>query len=123
VAEYLATEIQARTIFATHYHELNELASLVPNVANYQVTVKELADEIVFLHQVQPGGADKSYGIEAGRLAGLPASVIQRAKQVMKQIEKHSKIAVGLRKGIQNKRPVPDTTQEAPMEQLDIFSE
>lgn len=123
VAEYLATEIQSRTIFATHYHELNELASLLPNVANYQVTVKELADEIVFLHQVQPGGADKSYGIEAGRLAGLPTSVIQRAKQVMKQIEKHSKIAVGLRKGIQNKQPVSDATQAAPMEQLDIFSE
>ena len=101
VAEYLATEIQSRTIFATHYHELNELASLLENVANYQVTVKELPDQIIFLHQVQPGGADKSYGIEAGRLAGLPASVIQRAKQVMGQIEKHSKIAVGLRKGIE----------------------
>ena len=98
VAEYLATEIQARTIFATHYHELNELASILPNVANYQVTVKELPEQIIFLHQVQPGGADRSYGIEAGRLAGLPAPVIQRAKQVMSQIEKHSKIAIGLRK-------------------------
>ncbi|MBR8840640.1 MAG: DNA mismatch repair protein MutS [Stigonema ocellatum SAG 48.90 = DSM 106950] len=96
VAEYIATEIRARTIFATHYHELNELASLLPNVANYQVTVKELPDQIIFLHQVQPGGADKSYGIEAGRLAGLPAVVIKRAKQVMGQIEKHSKIAMGL---------------------------
>ncbi|WP_017317440.1 DNA mismatch repair protein MutS [Mastigocladopsis repens] len=101
VAEYLATEIRARTIFATHYHELNELASLLPNIANYQVTVKELPDQIIFLHQVQPGGADKSYGIEAGRLAGLPKVVIQRAKQVMGQIEKHSKIAVGLREGLQ----------------------
>jgi len=99
VAEYLATEIQARTIFATHYHELNELASILPNVANYQVTVKELPDQIIFLHQVQPGGADKSYGIEAGRLAGLPPVVIQRAKQVMGQIEQHSKIAIGLRQG------------------------
>ena len=98
VAEYLASEIQSRTIFATHYHELNELASILPNVANYQVTVKELPDQIIFLHQVQPGGADRSYGIEAGRLAGLPAPVIQRAKQVMSQIEKHSKIAIGLRK-------------------------
>jgi DNA mismatch repair protein MutS len=124
VAEYLATEIQARTIFATHYHELNELASLLPNVANYQVTVKELADQIIFLHQVQPGGADRSYGIEAGRLAGLPAPVIQRAKQVMSQIEKHSKIAVGLRKGIQKKRSQPNAAaQETPVEQLDIFSE
>ena len=96
VAEYLAVDIRARTIFATHYHELNELATMLPNVANYQVTVKELPDQIIFLHQVQPGGADKSYGIEAGRLAGLPAVVIQRAKQVMGQIEKHSKIAMGL---------------------------
>jgi DNA mismatch repair protein MutS len=103
VAEYLATEIQARTIFATHYHELNELASLLENVANYQVTVKELPEQIIFLHQVQPGGADKSYGIEAGRLAGLPKVVIQRAKQVMGQIEKHSKIAIGLREGLQDK--------------------
>jgi DNA mismatch repair protein MutS len=116
VAEYLATEIRARTIFATHYHELNELASILSNVANYQVTVKELPDQIVFLHQVQPGGADKSYGIEAGRLAGLPASVIQRARQVMQQIEKHSKIAIGLRKGaIKSDVPV------MPLEQLDIF--
>ncbi|MFQ3628132.1 MAG: DNA mismatch repair protein MutS, partial [Cyanobacteriota bacterium] len=97
VAEHLATEIRARTIFATHYHELNELASLLPNVANYQVVVKELPDQIIFLHQVRPGGADKSYGIEAGRLAGLPASVIDRARQVMSQIERHSHIAVGLR--------------------------
>ncbi|GAX37820.1 DNA mismatch repair protein MutS [Nodularia sp. NIES-3585] len=96
VAEYIAVDIRARTIFATHYHELNELASILPNVANYQVTVKELPDRIIFLHQVQPGGADKSYGIEAGRLAGLPDVVIKRAKQVMGQIEKHSKIAMGL---------------------------
>ncbi|MGF1492898.1 MAG: DNA mismatch repair protein MutS [Microcoleaceae cyanobacterium] len=116
VAEYLATEIRARTIFATHYHELNELASMLANVANYQVTVKELPDKIVFLHQVQPGGADKSYGIEAGRLAGLPDVVIQRARQVMGQIEKHSKIALGLRKGTQK----PHVKEKA-AEQLNIF--
>ncbi|MGL5081632.1 MAG: DNA mismatch repair protein MutS [Microcoleaceae cyanobacterium] len=116
VAEYLAIEIRSRTIFATHYHELNELSSLFQNVANYQVTVKELPDKIVFLHQVQPGGADKSYGIEAGRLAGLPDVVIQRAKQVMGQIEKHSKIALGLRKGV-NKSEV----KERAIEQLNIF--
>ena len=119
VAEYLATEILSRTIFATHYHELNELSSILDNVANYQVTVKELPDKIVFLHQVQPGGADKSYGIEAGRLAGLPDSVIARARQVMQQIEKHSKIAIGLRKGIKKKEEEEVIT----VEQLDIFSE
>ncbi len=97
VSEYLAENIRARTIFATHYHELNELASILSNVANYQVTVKELPNEIIFLHQVKPGGASKSYGIEAGRLAGLPPMVIDRAKRVMSQIEKHSKIAMGLR--------------------------
>ncbi len=119
VAEYLANDIGARTIFATHYHELNELASILPNVANYQVTVKELADKIVFLHQVHPGGADRSYGIEAARLAGLPSSVISRARQVMEQIEKHSKIAVGLRKGaIKKEVPVEELP---PLEQLDIF--
>ncbi|NEO76342.1 DNA mismatch repair protein MutS [Moorena sp. SIO4G3] len=129
VGEYLAMEIKARTIFATHYHELNELASILPNVANYQVTVKELADEIIFLHQVQPGGANRSYGIEAGRLAGLPTSVIKRAKQVMKQIEKHSKIALGLRKGIGKQLSARDATgqkltdQGVTIEQLDIFDD
>jgi DNA mismatch repair protein MutS len=105
VAEYLAVELKARTIFATHYHELNELASLVQNVANYQVVVKEMPDRIIFLHQVQSGGASRFYGIEAGRLAGLPPVVIQRARQVMGQIEKHSKIAVGLRKSNQPAQP------------------
>ena len=127
VAEYLATEICARTIFATHYHELNELASILSNVANYQVTVKELPDKIVFLHQVCPGGASKSYGIEAGRLAGLPTPVIKRAKQVMGQIEKHSKIALGLRKGIQQQSPVKTAVSNQArgefMEQLDIFED
>jgi DNA mismatch repair protein MutS len=97
VAEYLAKNIGCSTIFATHYHEMNELAALFSNIANYQVTVQELPNEIVFLHQVRPGGADRSYGIEAGRLAGLPPSVISRAKEVLSQIEKHSKIAIGLK--------------------------
>ncbi|MCM1981270.1 DNA mismatch repair protein MutS [Lyngbya confervoides] len=105
VAEYLAHQVKARTIFATHYHELNELAALLPNVANYQVTVKAMPDQIIFLHQVAPGGASRSYGIEAGRLAGLPPQVIQRARQVLRQIEKHSKIAVGLRKGHSQEPP------------------
>jgi DNA mismatch repair protein MutS len=120
VAEYLATDIQGRTIFATHYHELNELASILTNVANYQVTVKEMADKIIFLHQVCAGGASKSYGIEAGRLAGLPTSVISRAKQVMGQIEKHSKIALGLRQGIKQVQPKKDPDGNN-VEQLDIF--
>ena len=122
VAEYLATVLQSRTIFATHYHELNELASILENVANYQVTVKELPHEIVFLHQVRPGGADKPYGIEAGRLAGLPTSVIDRAMQVMGQIEKHSKIAIGLRQGIKKIKPVKSDNSPS-LQQLDIFDD
>ena len=93
-------------------------------MANYQVTVKEMPNEIIFLHQVRPGGSDRSYGIEAGRLAGLPSSVIQRAKQVMKQIEKHSKIALGLRKGIEQKEVKnPDKSSGNFAEQLDIFED
>lgn len=130
VAEHLASDLRARTIFATHYHELNELASILVNVANYQVTVKEMPDQIIFLHQVRPGGAHRSYGIEAGRLAGLPASVIQRAKEVMTQIEQHSHIAVGLRAGKQlpvtksRAKPRQSRVSEGVIvdEQLTIFS-
>jgi DNA mismatch repair protein MutS len=122
VSEYLATELRSRTIFATHYHELNELASMLINVANYQVTVKEMPDQIIFLHKVQPGGADRSYGIEAGRLAGLPPQVITRAKQVMGQIEKHSKIAIGLRRG-SGKSPAPKLPAPVTAPQLDFFDD
>ncbi|TAD77931.1 MAG: DNA mismatch repair protein MutS [Oscillatoriales cyanobacterium] len=130
VAEYLASELRSRSIFATHYHELNELATLLENVANYQVAVKELPDRIVFLHQVQPGGADRSYGIEAARLAGLPPSTIARAREIMAQIEKHSKIAVGLRhSNSSGTKPTtaagvvtPDPSLSSSAAQLDIFS-
>jgi DNA mismatch repair protein MutS len=105
VAEYLATQVRARTLFATHYHEMNQLETLLPNVANFQVVVKELEDHIIFLHQVQPGGADRSYGIEVGRMAGLPKPVIERAKQVLELVEKHSRIGLGLR--TQGRSPVP----------------
>ncbi|MEN9257587.1 MAG: DNA mismatch repair protein MutS [Gloeomargarita sp. SRBZ-1_bins_9] len=95
VAEYLAAYVRCRAIFATHYHELNQLANTLKNVANYQVVVQELADQIVFLHQVRPGGADRSYGIEAARLAGLPPLVINRAREIMHRLEKHSQITLG----------------------------
>jgi DNA mismatch repair protein MutS len=102
VAEHLAGTIGARTVFATHYHELNELAELLPNVANAQVLVETTGDELVFLHRVVPGGASRSYGIEAARLAGVPASVVLRARQVLGRIEANSHVAVGL----QRPRPV-----------------
>ena len=96
VAEHLAGPIRARTIFATHYHELNELAELLPNVANAQVLVEETGDQLRFLHRVVRGGASRSYGIEAARLAGVPSSVVLRARQVLSRIEANSHVAVGL---------------------------
>jgi DNA mismatch repair protein MutS len=96
VAEHLAEGLRARAVFATHYHELNELASLLPGVANYQVLVEETGDRLLFLHQVRPGGASRSYGIEAARLAGVPPQVVRRARQVLGRIEANSHVAVGL---------------------------
>ena len=91
VAEHLASPpphgLGARSIFATHYHELNALAGSHHNVANFQVVVEEQDAELVFLHKVMPGGADRSYGIEAARLAGVPPAVVQRARQVLERIE------------------------------------
>ncbi|MFN9644227.1 MAG: DNA mismatch repair protein MutS, partial [Cyanobacteriota bacterium] len=95
VAEALASDVGARTVFATHYHELNALAGLLPNVANAQVLVEETGHDLLFLHQVVPGGASRSYGIEAARLAGVPPSVVRRARQVLGRIEANSHVAVG----------------------------
>ncbi|QNI86753.1 DNA mismatch repair protein MutS [Synechococcus sp. ROS8604] len=86
VSEHLAGDLQARTVFATHYHELNALADERTNVANCQVLVEETGSDLVFLHRVAAGGASRSYGIEAARLAGVPASVVQRARQVLDQL-------------------------------------
>jgi DNA mismatch repair protein MutS len=91
--EYLHAETGARTLFATHYHELTMLAEKLPRVRNLRVGVKEAAGGIVFLHNIEPGAASKSYGIEVARLAGLPAQVIERAKRVLKQHEKQERFA------------------------------
>lgn len=87
VVEHLQKHTCARTLFATHYHELTELADLLPGVKNVHVSVKETPNEIIFLRRVEPGSADKSYGIEVARLAGLPRSVIERAREVLKRHE------------------------------------
>ena len=91
VAEHLAAPapagIGSRSVFATHYHELNALSGSSSNVANFQVAVEEQGERLVFLHRVVPGGADRSYGIEAARLAGVPRVVVQRARQVLERIE------------------------------------
>ncbi|HTR37766.1 MAG TPA: DNA mismatch repair protein MutS [Bryobacteraceae bacterium] len=83
VVEHLHQRIRARTLFATHYHELTELAGQLPGVVNLHVSVKEAGDQVIFLRKVEPGRADRSYGIEVARLAGLPVSVIERAREIL----------------------------------------
>ena len=107
--EYLHGETGARTLFATHYHELTMLAEKLKRVRNLRVGVKETAGGIVFLHTIEPGAASKSYGIEVARLAGLPQAVIERAKHVLRQHEK------------QERQSVQSETAPEPM-QLTIFT-
>ncbi|HWF08175.1 MAG TPA: DNA mismatch repair protein MutS [Bryobacteraceae bacterium] len=83
VVEHISAATRAKTLFATHYHELTELAEQLPGVRNLRVSVKEAGDRIIFLRRVEPGKADRSYGIEVARLAGLPAGVIERAREVL----------------------------------------
>ncbi|HXG24039.1 MAG TPA: DNA mismatch repair protein MutS, partial [Chthonomonadales bacterium] len=88
VTEYLA-QIGCRTLFATHYHHLNDLAQYFPNIKNYRVAVKEQGDHIVWLHKLVPGGTDRSYGIQVARMAGVPPVVIKRAKEVLADLERN----------------------------------
>jgi len=94
VVEHVSTVTRAKTLFATHYHELTELAEHLEGVRNLRVAVKEAGDRIVFLRKVEPGKADRSYGIEVARLAGLPMSVIERAREVLSLHEKTEHRAV-----------------------------
>ncbi|MGC1379264.1 MAG: DNA mismatch repair protein MutS [Anaerolineales bacterium] len=96
VVEYIHNHphLRAKTLFATHYHELTQLADLLPGVRNYNVAVTEAEGRVVFLHKIIPGGADRSYGIHVAQLAGLPRPVIQRAGEIMAELEKTSGRAV-----------------------------
>jgi DNA mismatch repair protein MutS len=87
VSEHLHNTVQCKTIFATHYHELTQLADSLVAVRNYNVQVREIGEQVLFLHRLQPGGADRSYGIEVGRLAGLPPAVLVRAKELLRLLE------------------------------------
>ena len=90
VSEFLAKKIKSRSIFATHYHELNQISENLENVENYQVLVEYRNNSLSFLHKVEKGGANKSYGIEAARLAGVPKEVINNAKQILNKLEKNN---------------------------------
>ncbi|MDF1811673.1 MAG: DNA mismatch repair protein MutS [Verrucomicrobiales bacterium] len=94
VSEHLHDSVKARTLFATHYHELTELAESRRGVKNYSVAVREWNDQIIFLHQIVPGAANRSYGIQVARLAGLPDSIVSRAKEILSGLEGGAAIPV-----------------------------
>jgi len=98
VVEYIHNHprLRSKTFFATHYHELTQLSDLLPGVRNYNVAVSEADGQVVFLHRIVPGGADRSYGIHVGQLAGLPSPVVQRAREILSQLEATSGKAVKL---------------------------
>ena len=87
IVEYLSSRLPAKILFATHYHELTQLEDLLPNIKNLKVEISEETEDIVFLRKIAIGAADKSYGIEVAKLAGLPGEVIDRAKRIMQVIE------------------------------------
>ncbi|MDI6767606.1 MAG: DNA mismatch repair protein MutS [Bacteroidota bacterium] len=87
LTEYIHNRLGAKTLFATHYHELNELAELFPRIKNLKVDVREYGDKVIFLHKVTPGFADHSYGIQVAQMAGLPDEVTERAKKILKNLE------------------------------------
>src|ERR1700691_212665 len=95
VVEHIHAKTRAKTLFATHYHELTELAEQLDGVRNLKVSVKEAGDHIIFLRRVEPGRADRSYGIEVARLAGLPLNVIARAREVLKLHERSERVVTG----------------------------
>ena len=88
VAEYIATKIKARCIFATHYHELNVMTKTYPQIKNYRITITEENGEIEFLRKIVQGGASKSYGIQVAKMAGLPSSVVKRSQELMTRMQK-----------------------------------
>ncbi len=87
ITEHIANKLKCRTLFATHYHELTELAELFANVKNCNVAVREWMDEVVFLHKILPGGTDKSYGIHVAKLAGVPKPILKRSKEILEELE------------------------------------
>jgi DNA mismatch repair protein MutS len=99
ITEYLHDRAACRALFATHYHELARLADRLPGLRNYNVQVREGADDIVFLHKIAPGSADKSYGIHVARLAGVPREVLERAEQVLGKLEGRAAVLDARRTG------------------------
>jgi DNA mismatch repair protein MutS len=110
ITEYLHDnkDVAAKTLFATHYHELNEMADLFPKIKNYKVEVREYDDKVIFLHKVNPGRADHSYGIQVAQMAGLPAFVTNRAKEILRNLESKELTPYELKKEKLRKLQIPE---------------
>ncbi|MCX7872106.1 MAG: DNA mismatch repair protein MutS [Verrucomicrobiae bacterium] len=123
IIEYIHNVIGAKTLFATHYHELTELANKYKRIKNYNIAVREWNDQVVFLRKIVEGGCDKSYGIQVARLAGVPAPVIQRAKQILSNLEESELTPDGEVRTKQRRSPEREKLKKlTPPAQLDLFS-
>ena len=115
VAEFLATKVRSRCIFATHYHELNVMTTTYPQIKNYRVTVEERNGEIEFLRKIVQGGASRSYGIQVAKMAGLPSAVIKRSEDLMTRMQKDfSKNLAVKRKSLEAASGVPQLSLFGP---------
>jgi DNA mismatch repair protein MutS len=123
VAEHLHDTIGCRALFATHYHELTDLSNTKSAVANYNVAVREWNEEIIFLHKILPGAADKSYGIQVARLAGLPKVVVDRAKAILSHLELHSVKPEAKTQGPKAKNTVQGALPHSCIPQMDLFAD
>jgi DNA mismatch repair protein MutS len=122
IVEHLHNQVGAKTLFATHYHELTELAARLPRLKNYNVAVREWHDEIVFLRKIVEGGTDKSYGIQVARLAGLPKAVLERAKEILRNLEESELTPEGnVRQAARRQKERDKLQQLAPPPQMDLF--
>jgi len=117
VAEFLHDKIKARTLFATHYHELTKLAEDRSGVCNFNVAVREWNEQIIFLRKIISGGADKSYGIQVARLAGLPKEILDRAKDILAHLENSNRSTEPRPRGKKSAKPTPESQQP----QLDLM--
>ena len=124
VVEYIATALGSKALFATHYHELTELEGKLDSVNNYCIAVKEQGEDIIFLRKIIPGGADRSYGIQVARLAGIPDVVLSRAKEIAEELDQNDILSPTQLKNVDRlyeQRTIDDMVQDATVEQLSLF--
>jgi len=122
IVEHLHNQVGAKTLFATHYHELTELAQRLPRLKNFNVAVREWRDQVVFLHKIVEGGTDKSYGIHVARLAGVPQEVLERAKVILGNLEESELTPEGtVRQSARRQQDRDKLKQLTPPPQMDLF--